>query len=281
MPRSRAIALAIGVPLIAAIGCGNGLDGLSKDPTGTARDVHYWPRPSTRADSKLEDVSFRARSNETVHGTLVTPLGAKVAPAVLYLHRASETRAAAVELAADLVPQGIVVLAIDMPGFGTRANEGTPSDPSSLTRFLKLACEEARDALALLRTVAEVDPDRISVVGASLGARVAALVASRHQVRTAVLIVPSLSRLELTQQEDQMALQALAAIDCPVLVISATEDDVAPKETTAALLQALRAPTTHKTRAGGHRFPFADVAADVVAFLREVNGGGAKDDSTH
>jgi dienelactone hydrolase len=202
---------------------------------------------------------------------MAAPLDARRAPAVLYLHRASETRAAAVELAADLVPQGIVVFAIDMPGFGMRANEGAPSDPATLTNFLKLACEEARDALAFLRDLPEVNPERITVMGASLGARVAALVASRRQAHAAVLIVPGLGRMELTEEGDQLAMRALRAIECPVLVISATEDDVVPKEMTAAMLQALHAPTTHKTTAGGHRFPFAQVGADVVAFLRAVN----------
>jgi dienelactone hydrolase len=278
--RSGLIALALSSS-IAGLACTRGLDDLKRDPTGAASQVRHWPRVSPRPDTQLEDITFRARSNETVHGTLAAPVGAKAAPALLYLHRASETRAAAVELAADLVPQGLVVLAIDMPGFGTRAIEGAPSDPSTLTWFLKLACEEARDAVALLRKLPEVDPDRITVMGASLGSRVAAFVASRHQVHAAVLLVPSLSRIDLAQEEDQMALRALGAIECPVLLISATSDEVVPKETTATLLQALHAPTTHKTTPGGHRFPFAQVAPDVIPFLREVNAAGSGEDASH
>jgi dienelactone hydrolase len=287
-PRWRA-AVRAGVLLLAAtlsgaavvrslgvLGCNRGLNDLGRDETGVATEVKYWPRTSERGDTRLEDISFRARSNEIVHGTLAAPLGAKAAPSVLYLHRASETRAAAVEIAADLVPQGFVVFAIDMPGFGTRAIERTPSDPSGLTWFLKLACEEARDAIALLRELPEVDPDRITVMGASLGARVAALVASHHQVHATILLVPGLARLEMTEDRNQMTLRAFREIEGPILVISASEDTVVPKEMTEAVLLALHAPV-HKVTPGSHHFPFTQVAGDVVTFLREADARPAPD----
>src|SRR5262249_16039551 len=151
------------------------------------------PRACDVPAAKADEIVFRARSNEYVRGVLVLPDGSERVPAVMYLHRSTETRAVALELAQDLVPAGFDVFAAGLPGFGARATEGAASDPATVKIFLRLASEEARDALVFLQQSPRIDREHICIIGASLGARVAALLASRESVARVALLVPGLA----------------------------------------------------------------------------------------
>lgn len=245
-----------------------GIGDLSREPTGVVRELQRRARPFNLPHTSAEDIAFRARSNEYVHAYFVVPDAHAPCPAVLYLHRSSETRDVAFELARELAPRGLAVFAADMPGFGTRAIEGAPSDPATLRIFLRLATEEARDAIAFLRQSPRIDHRRILVMGASLGARVAALLANREPVSRLVLLVPGLAREERSEDQDELSLRAFRGLQCPTLVVTAEHDHTVPADVSQFILSLIRAPLQHVVTGGDHRFPFTQVATVVSEFLR-------------
>ena len=119
--------------------------------------------------------------------TFLRPEGEGPFPAVLYCHahggdyalgRHELTEGArwlVRPYAADLLARGIAVLAIDMPGFGARAGEGTEAAlaRSGLWRGRPLFGRMVADhmtALCWLRRQPEIDATRIATLGVSMGA---------------------------------------------------------------------------------------------------------------
>ncbi len=141
-------------------------------------------RPSMRAVA----LDLRAGDGSPVRGFLTGPDGAwQGLPAVLYCHAhgnrhaigASELlegRPAILEppYGETLAGQGLVALCIDMPTFGGRADESESGLAKrrlweGRTLFGQMLADLG-GALALLRALPGVDPDRIGVMGLSMGA---------------------------------------------------------------------------------------------------------------
>ncbi len=112
-----------------------------------------------------------------IAATFNLPDGATSAPAVLMLHGFGSSRDEVGGMyareAAALAEQGVASLRIDFLGFGK-----SDGDTGATTVDSQLA--EAEAALAALATMEGVDPDRIGVLGFSLGGGVAMLLAAKH-----------------------------------------------------------------------------------------------------
>jgi dienelactone hydrolase len=113
-------------------------------------------------NANIDDVSFAGVDGTRVPAYIVVPKSPGPHPAVLVLHGAGASRGDLLLEAALLGQAGIVALA--------------PSQPNDATTYRPLVVD-ARRGLDLLAGRKDVDPKRIGVVGFSLGAQTAAILA--------------------------------------------------------------------------------------------------------
>ncbi len=159
-------------------------------------------------------------------------------PAVIYFGGRSEEVSWLSEISGTFA--GANVLAVNYRGYGS--SEGQPSENALFSDALEL-CD-------WLAAQAGVDPDRIALVGRSLGTGIAAFVAARRQIAAAVLITPYDSVLEIARRRFPLSPVRLllrhtfasvtyaVATKTPVLVLMAERDDVVPHRHTLKLIDA-------------------------------------------
>lgn len=118
--------------------------------------------------------------------------GARRAPAALLLHGYNSRRDVMLDTAGRaLLARGIASLAIDLPMHGERAtvrDEASLRNPLALARLWNAALGECAVALRYLERRADVDPERLAIVGYSLGAYLGVIAASRDAAVRAVVL---------------------------------------------------------------------------------------------
>lgn len=120
-------------------------------------------------------ISFTTEPGDRALGYLLVPNGAKRLPAVLCCHQTNKAGGAEpvglagpdyVYYAKELAERGYVTLAIDYPNFGEYKFDPYTRGYASATMK---GIVNHRRAIDLLQSLNEVDPERIGVVGHSLG----------------------------------------------------------------------------------------------------------------
>jgi dienelactone hydrolase len=183
--------------ILLAVTAGCGGDGSSEaaeapgpaatDPTPTDSPYDYdadapvklrdLGRVNTKSKLRISDVVFAGADGHAVTGYLLTPPGKGPYPAVVYLHGSGGSRADLVGLASWLAARGAVALTIDSPFVGEQ-QQGTGMEALRQERDLAVrGVIDTRRAVDALRSLPQVDDDRIGLVGFSAGARSAAIVA--------------------------------------------------------------------------------------------------------
>ncbi len=120
------------------------------------------PVPEIAARAEVFDIGMVTKDGVRIMGTYYRP-EATQAPGVVLLHMLGHQREDWADFAAALQTAGFGVLAIDLRGHGQ--SEGT-------RQWLKMS-QDAAIALDFLRSRPELDPDRILLAGASIGANIA------------------------------------------------------------------------------------------------------------
>ena len=137
------------------------------------------------------------------------------APAVVLVHMLGRSKDEWTPFADQLQAAGIAALAVDLRGHGRSGGNG--SDLGAMTA-------DVRGALAWLSSQTSVRPGAVAIVGASLGANLAALVAGESaMVRSVALISPSLDYRGV--RLDGTVMKKLA--DRPIWLTASTEDPYA------------------------------------------------------
>ena len=136
-------------------------------------------------------------AGDRVPATLLLPLEPRPAPAALLLHGYTSNKEQMVESAGRaLLALGVASLGVDLPLHGERVGRAgaagmSPEEfrnPLALAQRWRAALEECRVALRYLATLPEIDPDRLALVGYSMGAYLGVMVAAREpSVRVLVL----------------------------------------------------------------------------------------------
>ena len=183
-------------------------------------------------------------ADEVVPGLLWTPEGASGArPLVLVGHggTAHKRTPYVLSLARRLVRhQGWAVAAIDGPGHGDRLGEaGTGSRRTFMTLVAAAAESMTADwkaTLAELRDLDEVGDGPLGYWGLSMGTMLGApFVAATPEVRCAVLgLMGTLS------EGDPWAIAA-ATIECPILFLAQTDDELVPIDRAMELFRSISA----------------------------------------
>jgi len=200
-------------------------------------------------------VSFTVQ-NEKIQGTLIQPENiSKKLPAVLFIHGWTSSEKGYIPRAIAVSRLGFVCLTFSMRGHGE--SEGNLEHLSRQDHL-----EDCIAAYDYLTSQANVDKNKIHVVGASYGGYMASLLTAQHDSASLVLRAPALypddqfttptlhlirkniqiyRQKNLSHQENK-ALAALHAYPNNVLLIESENDQDVPKPTTNNFAQAIRDP---------------------------------------
>jgi hypothetical protein len=188
---------------------------------GCMQTAMVFPAPVQGRSPAYPDNVFRTPEAVFVHFH-----GKKV---VAYFHGNGEDLADSIPMISLLRSLGMGVLAVEYPGYGIAG--GTPSESG--------AYAAAESALGWLRAERGVGPDRVVLLGQSLGSGVAAEMAKRGLGSRLVLISPFTSIPDMARRIIPFfpsrfvrhrfdTLSKAPGIALPVLVIHGTEDEVVP-----------------------------------------------------
>jgi dienelactone hydrolase len=133
----------------------------------------------------VRDISYVSPKGGRVPGYLIVPPGRGRRPAVIYMHGSGGTRLDFVVPGTWMAARGAVALTIASPA--ARSREAAAAGTRSLARQRDLTVQnvvDLRRAVDLLRSLPEVDPNRIAYVGYSAGARTGAILAGvEHRIK--------------------------------------------------------------------------------------------------
>jgi alpha-beta hydrolase superfamily lysophospholipase len=166
----------------------------------------------TAAASAPADVEFAAPDGLMLHATYWAADGP--GPAVLLLHQCNKDRASWSPLAGALADAGLHVLAFDFRGFGASRGPLVGEFQDDRDRLWQDFPMDVDRALAFVRTLPDVDGERLGVMGASCGGSQALLAALRDPAIRAIGFLssslPWLADAELAQFEANRSLPILA-----------------------------------------------------------------------
>ena len=218
---------------------------------------------------------------------------ARALPAVVVLHGWGSAATDLLPAAPELLAAGLPLLYLDARGHG----RSDPVDFMSMPRF----AEDLDTAVGWLRRHPRIDPDRIGVVGHSVGAGACLLAASRDPGIAAVIAIAAMAHPAelirsarglrpapepvtirvLTTIEDTIGhrfdafapINTIARIDVPVVVVHGTDDTTVPPRDAARLVDAAGPKARLRLVPGaGHRAvtPFLPLVGELGRFLRRV-----------
>ena len=212
-------------------------------------------------DGRAQRVTFRTDDGVTIAGTWYESF-ARPAPAVILVHGLNRSRRDWDSFASRLAGAGVGALAIDLRGHGDSQHSRPDSaDYASMVR-------DITSARRFLASRGDVVPSRIGLVGASLGANLAALAAADGAFVTLALLSPSL---------DYRGLRIEGAIKKygkrPLLLV-ASDDDAYARRSALELQKSVPGAELLMLNGAGHGIRMFDRAPDLpqalIDFLRRT-----------
>ena len=217
---------------------------------------------------RTRHIVLRSRDGERLCGWLMTPHAPGPHPGVLYFGGRSEEVSWVARDAGRMFP-GMTVLAMNYRGYG--GSTGTPGEKELIS-----------DAAMLWEWLAghhRVDPQRMAVVGRSLGSGVAVQVAAEQPVSSLVLITPYDSIVALARRKFRTmpvgwllrhrfeSIRFASRLQTRVLVLRAEQDDIVPHAHTDAFIDKLPEPPAEQTIAGSDHcnIPYLEATQQAVA----------------
>ncbi len=183
-----------------------------------------WPGDALRLEGSMpasvaRAVTFRAEDGTLLAGTWYEPVH-RPAPAVILVHMLDRSRRDWEVIASRLAADGIGALTLDLRGHGDSQYAQRPSSPAELGALVA----DIAAARRFLGARPEVQPGRIGIAGASLGASLAVLAAAQSgTVVSVALLSPSLDyqglRIEATARK----------VARPMLLVASDEDGYASR----------------------------------------------------
>lgn len=146
------------------------------------------------ASAESENVSFTTADGVKLVGTIYLPKNGKdKVPGILLLHQYSRDRTTWSPLIPQLLKEGYAILAIDLRGHGESTSFGdefVTYERFSDTDFAGMI-EDVRSSIKYLKSQRRVNPERLAIIGASIGANLALQYSAEDKnVRTIVLLSP-------------------------------------------------------------------------------------------
>ena len=200
--------------------------------------------PPEAVGLRAEPVRFPTADGLTLGGWLVPPTGPPRGATVIVFNGNAGNRAYRAPLAARLAEAGFGTFLFDYRGYG--GNPGTPTEAGLLS--------DARGAVAWLAGRDGVDADRLVYFGESLGTGVAVALAVERRPAALVLRSPFTSMVDVARhhypflpvalflKDRYLAVEQIASVGCPVLVIAADQDRIVPAALSRRLFEAAKEP---------------------------------------
>ena len=224
--------------------------GRAKQPEGSAG-----PRDGAAGtpSASSEEVVLHAPDGFDVAGTYVAATGEGRKPACLLVHMLGNDRSTWREFQTKLAEAGINSLAIDMRGHGESTADGTLDYRHFDEEQWKAVENDFRAGLDYLRIRPDVDPAKLGIVGASIGANLAVIAAAdeivegtANPLKFLVLLSPGVSYHGIAPLARGRDLGHM-----PVLILSATEDQQSYRGA-LSLSQAARGGELRSFEGGDH-----------------------------
>lgn len=257
------------------------------------------PTPTNPTPAELEltaeDVELTAVDGTALRGWFLpaAPGGGEPGVAVVVLHGWGSAASDLLPAAPGLVAAGVSVLLIDVRGHG----RSDAVDFMSMPRF----AEDLEAAVGWLRADPRIDPDRIGVIGHSVGAGACLLAASRDPHLAAVVAIAAMAhpaelirssrglrsapasfatRVLVTIEDtighrfDAFApINTIRGIAAPVVVLHGDDDTTVPPRDAARLVDAAGGTARLRLVPGaGHRAisPFLPLVEELATFLQRA-----------
>jgi pimeloyl-ACP methyl ester carboxylesterase len=201
---------------------------------------------------QAEELTITAADKKKLHGWLVKPEGAVKPPLVIYFGGNAEEVSWLIAEAPRL--EGWAVCLVNYRGYGI--SEGRPGEQALYGDALAVYDSLARRA--------DIDAERIVVMGRSIGTGVATYLAQHRPITGAILICPFDSLVSIGRKHYPFlpvslllrhrfdSLSRAASIKAPMLALAARDDEIVPRESFLRLIEQWGGP--HKTVLidGGH-----------------------------
>ncbi len=219
--------------------------------------------------ARVEDVTMTAEDGVGLHGWYISaPANDRPRPVVLFLHGNAGNISYWADVYRDLVGLGADVFAVDYRGFGR--SEGRP-DEAGVYR-------DAAAAWAWLTETRGIPGDRIVIYGFSLGGGVSTWLATNRRAGGLVLqstftSIPDVAGTIFAParwfvRTSMDSLSRIPTIECPILVIHGSGDELVPYDLGQRLHAAAPAGTRfHEVPGAGHNETFADGGAALLTVL--------------
>jgi dienelactone hydrolase len=295
--RGRAPAVALAAAALAAGGAGCGGGDAAAPTTQTTAQASPFAydasrplafRDNGRVNSPypvaVDDVSYAVPSGRVAAYLAKPNVGTKL-PAVIYLHGSGEGRERFLLPAVWTAGRRAVGMTLTLPSSTTAAARGPLTPVQTLARDQRIFASDVvavRRAVDVLRSLPQVDPGRIGLVGWSLGARVAAVAAGAEpRIRAVVLMSGGSEPVDAYAAQAPAALRpeirrVLTPIDPlrwlgrahpgSVLIQDGRKDEIVPRGALVALQKAAPRGTVVRWYPAGHELN-AQVYRDQLAFL--------------
>lgn len=221
-------------------------------------------------------LEFRLPDAPAVPATLLLPAREGRAPAALLIHGYSSRKEHMTEsVGRALLAHGVASLAIDLPLHGTRRDPveaQSARNPLELLRLWRTAVRETRLAVRYLLARPEVDPERIGVVGYSLGSFLSVLLAAEEPRVRAVVVAAGgdlptstpFTALARTVADPLRAVRRLGGR--PLLVVHGRRDRTVLPEQAERLFAAAGEPKEIRWWDAGHFLP-SEAIEEAVGWL--------------
>ena len=217
----------------------------------------------------FESVEFGTDDGVRLHGWFVP--AAEPGGTLLFFHGNAGNISHRLDSLRIFHDLGLSTLILDYRGYGQSA--GTPSEEGTY--------RDAEAALRYLQSQRGVAANDVIVFGRSLGAAIAAHLASRHQVRALILESAFTSVPEMAAtlypflptswlvRFSYATKDYVANRSCPLLVIHSRDDEIVPFEQGQALFAAANPPKRFLELRGGHNDGFLASRGVYVKTLEE------------
>ena len=273
----RALGL-LALLVVALAGCGGSDPAVAPAPATTASkpskaDIFEFDRnadlevtegetsPQPRFTAKA--MSYASPGGDRVSGIVLVPPGEASAPGVIFMHGAGGSRVDFLGDASELAKAGAIAMTIDSP-FSRSESEQIRAGAAPPATIHELMVRNAKDLVRGLDVLVRhygADPDRLAVVGYSMGVQQAAIAAALDGRPKAVVLMAGRAHPSRTPGDPAWEKQ-FESIDtvhfvpdlapARVLFQGGNRDQVIPRAELEALYEATSEPKQLRWYAAGH-----------------------------